>query len=338
MVSSKDVAKIANVSQATVSRVLNNKNVSNSTKKRVLKAIKELGYQPNEIARSLVMKETKTIALVSGSLTNAFFVESANTIINTLREFGYQTMVFFEGEIKLEEIFNTIKRHRIDGILFSSIQLDAPVIKEIQQSGIPHVFYIRKPRSGGNFVVLNNTKAAEILTEHLLDLGHRRIAYISGELNVSTLAERKIGFENVFLQRDMKTSDDLTCFCQPDLKNIKTIVNKLVELPDPPTAFFCATDNIALHCLDVVLARGLRVPEDISIAGIDNSDIAAHHAIQLTSVSQQQSVISKTAAKLLVEVIKEKENMSKFQMNHQIVVEPKLEVRRSTGPCRIKLH
>ncbi|MCG5026942.1 LacI family transcriptional regulator, partial [Anoxybacillus flavithermus] len=121
MISSKDVAKLAGVSQATVSRVLNNaKSVKPETRKKVLQAMEILRYQPNLIARSLVTNSTKTIALISGTLKNGFFVETTDSIINLATKHGYKTMVYFEGEAKLKDIVDTVMGNKVDGILMSS--------------------------------------------------------------------------------------------------------------------------------------------------------------------------------------------------------------------------
>ncbi|MDW7674039.1 MAG: LacI family DNA-binding transcriptional regulator [Bacillota bacterium] len=331
MTSSKDVAKMAGVSQATVSRVMNNpESVKPETRKKVQDAMAKLRYQPNLIARSLVTKSSRTIALISGTLKNDFFVETTDTIVNIAASRGYSTMVYFEGGAKLQDILNSIIGYKVDGVLLSSIKLDDPFFKEIEASGIPYMLFNRRPHSGGNYVVLDNQLAGEMLARHLLELGHRRIAYISGEINISTFYERKIGFEKAMGLAKIAIDKDLVHFKEnTSATEIEKLTSKLMNLPNPPTAIICATDEMALNCMNTIMAMGFGIPNDVSVAGIDDITISSHQAIQLTSVGQHKFKMGEIAVEQLIEMI---EQGDIYQKPKQIVFSPELFIRQTTGP------
>jgi DNA-binding LacI/PurR family transcriptional regulator len=329
MISSKDVAKLAGVSQATVSRVLNNsKSVKAETRKKVLQAMEILRYQPNLIARSLVTNSTKTIALISGTLKNGFFVETTDSIINLAMKHGYKTMVYFEGEAKLKDIFDTVMGNKVDGILLSSIKLDDPLFAEIERSGIPYMLFNRRPRNGGNYVVMDNVMAGELITKHLLDLGHERIAYITGEPNVSTFLERITGFENAMREFGVEIDPQLMFITNPTPTEVEKITWKLMNLDEPPTAIICATDAMALVCMDTIMSMGLSIPDDVSLVGIDDIKISSHRAIQLTSIGHHKFMMGEIAAENLIEMIQQ----GGLPKNpRQIVLKPELIVRKTTA-------
>jgi LacI family transcriptional regulator len=329
MISSKDVAKLAGVSQATVSRVMNNpESVKPSTRKKVLSAMEQLNYKPNLIARSLITNSTRTIALISGSLNNGFFVETTDSIVNLATKHGYKTMVFFEGSASTREIFDTVMGNKVDGILMSNITLDDPMFEELEHSGIPYMFFNRRPRHGGNYVVLDNIMAGKIITNHLLDLGHERIAYISGHMNLSTFYERKQGFELAMREANVEIRQELMCIINPTASEVEKTTWNLMQMKNPPTGIIYATDAMALIGMDTIMSMGFGIPEDISIAGIDDIKISSHHAVQLTSVAHHKFLIGDIAVESLIKMI---EDGDKFQTPHQIVLKPEIVVRKTTA-------
>jgi DNA-binding LacI/PurR family transcriptional regulator len=329
MSSSKDVAKLAGVSQATVSRVMNNpESVKPSTRKKVLWAMEQLHYKPNLIARSLITNSTRTIALISGSLNNGFFVETTDSIVNLATRHGYKTMVFFEGSAQKREIFDVVMGNKVDGILMSNITLDDPLFEEIEKSGIPYMFFNRRPRNGGNYVVLDNLMAGWMITNHMLDLGHERIAYISGQMSLSTFYERKLGYEKAMQEANVEIDPELVFIIDPTAPEVEKTTWKLMQLKNPPTGIIYATDAMALIGMDTIMSLGMRIPEDVSIAGIDDIKISSHHAVQLTSVAHHKFLMGEIAAESLIKMIEEGDKM---QTPHQIVLKPEIVVRRTTG-------
>jgi len=331
MVSSKDVAKKAGVSQPTVSRVLNNPDsVKPEKRDKVLRAMEELGYYPNLIARSLVTNTTRTIALISGTLKNDFFVETTDSIIHTAKQKGYKTIVYFEDENgdDIPDYWDSIMGYKVDGILLSQIRMDDPVLKKIESSRIPCVFFNRKPRNDSHYVVLDNVLAAHLLTRHLLDLGHRKIAYISGKTEYSTFYDRKLGFEFAMKEAQVRLIPELIYYINITDEEIERVVLGLLGRKERPTAIICVTDAMALTCMNIVLAKGLRIPEDISIAGMDDTHIASHQTIQLTTVGHHKFEIGKIAAENLIELI---EGTNDTGALRQVTLKPELIVRKTTA-------
>jgi DNA-binding LacI/PurR family transcriptional regulator len=327
MVSSTDVAKKAGVSQATVSRVLNNpERVKQKTRQRVLEAMEELGYHPNLIARSLVTKHTKTIALITGNLKNGFIVETIDSIINAATKKGYKTMVFFEGETNLQEILDMIQGYRVDGILISTLKIDDPLYSKIESSRIPCMQLNRKTRTANHYVVLDNMLAGRIITEHLIELGHRRIANITGAIDVSTLYERRKGIEQALSEAGIPLAAELSFMIEPHSMDALKALTKLMNEAEPPTAILCSSDAVALIVMDTLISMDYRIPQDISLAGIDNISISSHHAIELTSVGYRREGIGGIAIKYLIDMI---EGTTSEPIKH--VLMPELKVRNTTA-------
>ncbi|MCL6600322.1 MAG: LacI family transcriptional regulator [Alicyclobacillus macrosporangiidus] len=334
MVSSKDVARLAGVSQATVSRVLNNPTgVRHETREKVLKAMEQLHYKPNLIARSLITKSTKLVALISGSLSNGFFVETTDSIVQLLMRHGYKTIVFFDGTANLKDILDSVLSNRVDGILMSSIKLEDPLFDGILASGIPYVFFNRRPRTGGNYVVLDNELAGRLIAQHLLDLGHERVAYVSGPANISTFLERFTGFKTAMevagavLDSEMVMEVDAS---SPE--EVEKATWKLLNRDTPPSAVVYATDAMALIGMDVAMSMGYRIPEDVSVAGMDDIKMAAHAAIQLTTVRHHRFTMGEIAAEMLIDMM---EKCELAQSPRQIVLKPELVVRKTTARRRL---
>jgi DNA-binding LacI/PurR family transcriptional regulator len=329
MVSSKDVALAAGVSQATVSRVLNNpESVRSARRNKVLEAIERLDYQPNLIARSLVTSNTRTIAFISGSMRNNFFIDTMDSIINLANDRGYRTMIFFDGNVGLKDIWSTIKGQMVDGVILSLISMDDPVIEDIIHSPIPHMFLSRRPRSGGHFVEIDNQLAGELIASHIVGLGHRRIALLSGELEYSTFFGRKEGVDKVMAEANLPFEDGLVHYINTaSLSEIEKVVWKMMQRKEPPTAIICTSDAMAIACIDVLLGMGISIPGDVSISGIDDSKLSAHHSFQLTTVGHKVFEIGEIAAENLLEMIEHKE----MDKKRQIILRPELMIRQTTA-------
>ncbi|EGL82826.1 transcriptional regulator, LacI family [Caldalkalibacillus thermarum TA2.A1] len=329
MVSSKLVAKLAGVSQATVSRVINGSpHVRKETREKVERAMKELGYRPNMIARSLVLNRTKTLALISGGLENPFYSEVATAIINTATVKGYNTLVYFEQSHGMDEIIDEVLSHHVEGIIISSINLQHPIYDTLEQSGIPFIMINRKHQKEGHYVVLDNHTAGRLAMEHLVQLGHQRIGMVLGPANISTFLERKEGALQVLEENGIKFNPAYLQEVNLTAQDIKSAVTELVYLANPPTALLCGTDHIALIAMDILLSMNLRIPDDISVIGFDDIALAGHQAIQLTSVAHNIEQMGELGVNLLVNLIEEENNTSAYK---QIQLKPNLVIRNTTA-------
>ncbi|GBF12563.1 LacI family DNA-binding transcriptional regulator [Tepidibacillus sp. HK-1] len=331
MASSKDVAKLAGVSQSTVSRVINgSNNVRKETVQKVMKAMKELNFRPNNIARSLVKNKTNTLALISGHLHNPFFVETTTTIVNKASEKGYNTLVYFENQGNNMHIYQTVFSHKVDGIILSSIFIDDPVYYELEQLGIPFVMFNRRHRQGGNFVEIDNYKAATIATQHLVSHGHKKIAYIGGPVYTSTFLGRQNGYIDTLKKNDILVDSNLIKVTDTSEEDVIKAIDELMAIEfNRPTAILASTDSLAIFSINHLIRSGFKIPEDLSICGIDNIQISSHQSMQLTSVGVTSNKnMGEIAIRQLIKLVESKEKES---LPMQITLDPKLIVRRTTA-------
>ncbi|WP_175614967.1 LacI family DNA-binding transcriptional regulator [Piscibacillus halophilus] len=307
MVSSKDVAKFAGVSQSTVSRVLNNPRlVDAKTFEKVTKAMKELNYRPNSIARSLVKQQTQSIALISGPLHNPFFVETTTSIVNYSKERGYNVNVHFENFGDNMAVYQDVLNQKVDGIILSSILYEDPIYEELIKSEVPFIMFNRKHKKNGHYVEMDNVQAGRIATEHLLSLNHRKIVWIGGPLSMTTFKGRFDGFKEVMLEKGIEVSDHNCKTTDTSKSDIKKVLQEVLAVKERPTAIFAATDSIAIYLIDLLIEKGYRVPDDISVIGVDNIALSQHNSFQLTTVGmEEEKDLGRIAIEHLIEIINE---------------------------------
>jgi LacI family transcriptional regulator len=329
MVSSKDVAKLAGVSQSTVSRVLNNPaGVSKPALEKVKMAMSELNYRPNSVARSLVQKKTKSIALISGPLHNPFFVETTTAIVNYAAKQGYHVNVHFENMGDNMSVYKTVLSHQVDGIILSSIFYEDPVYEELDAMGVPFVMFNRKHQSGGNFVEKDNEQSGKLAMQHLLDLGHQDIAWIGGSLKTSTFYGRHKGYKDTLQKHSIHTPSSFVQITDTSRAGVFEAVSTIMANKTRPTAIFAATDSIANFAMDCLIEKGYSIPDDISLIGMDNVEWSGHQAIQLTTVGPKEGKnLGQLAIEQLMELIHHPE---KCKIPIQITVEPELIIRKTT--------
>lgn len=310
MVSSKDVAKLAGVSQTTVSRVLNAPDrVKKPTLDKVLKAIRELNYVPDANARSLVGQNSNTIALLSGPLHNPFFVDTTTAIVNYANEFGYKVNVQFVNDENLNEAYETAIGTKIDGVILSCILFDDPFFDRMKKMNIPFITYNRKHKNNDHFVEIDNFEAGYLSVKHLVDLNHKKISWVGGPLSVSTFKHRYEGFlqacEDFQLEIDnahILQTDTSKESCEAALKN-------LLDLKNKPTAICSGSDSIALNLLNSATTNGVKIPEELSIVGIDNVELSQHGMIQLSTIgSVSERNLGLLAIEQLIKNIENKKN------------------------------
>lgn len=330
-ISAYDVAKLAKVSQSTVSRVLNNyPYVKQETRDRVHKAIKELGFSPNEIARSLANKKTNTIGLIVEDISNAFYSETAHIILREAQKYDYEVIIVDSDtdEGSFGRSIDTLLRKRVDGIIIASVRLDNKEINSFFNSGFPIVTYNRRPYEIKNskYVVVDNKKGVKMAMEYLFDLKHKKIAYISGPLVYSTFYERYEGYKEALKDLGIEY-DDLIVY--KDILSYNQVFEfslNLMRSSDSPTAFFASTDQMALAIMDAASRSGRHIPFDVSVIGFDDINISSNPYINLSTVSQQKEELAVKALNNLIYQI-EGEN----EEDKKIILDPKLVIRRTTG-------
>ena len=302
--SSVDVARLANVSQATVSRVLNHPDkVGESTKRRVYQAIKELRYVPNENARNLVSGRSKVITLISGSLENPFFVDSTAFIVDYATARGYKVNIHIIDDADILETYRLVLANRPDGLIMSCILYDDLIIDHLQGLDLPFVSYNRRHKEKLNYVELDNFEAGRKGCLYLHEKGYESIFWVGGRQDVSTFRYRFEGFKATSNQcyRDdnmiMSVNDE-----QLDDAILTAQIMQWYQTTQGKKALFAATDSIAIKLLDLTKKMGLVCPSDIGILGIDNVELSQHAYINLTSVGSEDN-LGKLAIKALINQI-----------------------------------
>ncbi|MCL5995794.1 MAG: LacI family transcriptional regulator [Chloroflexi bacterium] len=329
----KSVAARAGVSVQTVSAVINNKpGITAKTRQRVMLAVQQLGYRPYSVARSLRTRRTRTIALVVSDIANPSFSTMASAAEDNAHSSGYSVVVYnTHDDITREANYmHTAIERWVDGVLFVSAEDQMTSLHTLRAAGIPSVAIDRIPENyTGASVTLDNVKAGCIAAEHLLSLGHRRIAHISGPLKLRLARERLGGFREAIacqgLDPDMYPPGQGNWECMAGFLAMQQL---LAQTP-PPTALFAANDRMAIGAMQAAYQAGLRVPQDISIVGLDDIEVAAFQIPPLTTVRQSFAELATRGVQLLLDLLAGKE-VSDWEKH--VVIEPTLIQRQSTAP------
>lgn len=337
----KHVAKVAGVSAQTVSRVLNNRpDVATATRQRILKIIDDLGYQPNIVARSLSQRRTYTLGVVTAGLKYTGPSRTLNGITNKAEELGYTLLLKelpgFEAH-DVNAILDYLLARQVDGIIWA--------VQEVgdnrQEFGtrlpaipVPIVFLTMKKRPGLNIVAVDNYAGGRQATEHLLNLGHRKIGHIAGPLAWWEARERKRGWEKRMAEADLPAENwvEGTWSSRSGVRSLKQL---LTQAPDT-TAVFAANDQMALGALHYAHRHGTRVPEDLSLVGFDNLAESAYYWPPLTTIAHDQFDLGCLAVREAVKAITSQQDVtSPSHQPQSIFIQPKLIVRGSSEPVAI---
>jgi len=334
----KDIAREAKVSAATVSLALRDKETSRvkpETRQRILKIASELNYKPNLVARSLVGKQTFNMGLVITTLMNPFYAEIAQDIINRARDKGYGVIAISVGngglETERQSVENLIDRG-VDGLIICSALRKEPIISELWNMGIPFVLVNRQvdqdPANPLMYsIVLDNQRGAFLMMEHLIRMGHKRIALFCGPQETSTGYDRQIGSIAALEANGLKADPALIFYGDFTREAGYSLTMKLLQVKRNPTAIFAANDHMAIGVLSALGEEGIKVPEDIAVVGFDDINIASVPGIDLTTVSQKKTIMGHLAVDHLVEQI----NGESTHLVKRIVLDPILVKRRTCG-------
>jgi DNA-binding LacI/PurR family transcriptional regulator len=284
------VAALAGVGVGTVSRVLNDsKAVSGSTRMRVLEAIAALDYEPSAAARALSTGRTSTIGIVAPFLTEPSVVERLRGATRRLAEAGYQVTLFDvqrpeQGESALRSL--SVKG-RVDGLLVVSLQPSAAQLERLAAAGIPVVLVDRRA-DGAPGVFIDDEAGGRLATEHLIGLGHRRIAFVGdlegGPFGFTSSEARRRGYEAALRDAEIKRRPLLVRRGPHRRDAARAATRELLALPDPPTAVFAASDHQALGVIEGAESAGVDVPERLSVVGFDDIELARYCG--LTTIAQ----------------------------------------------------
>ncbi len=304
-----DVAKLAKVSTATVSRVLNNTDkVREKTRKRVLDACAELDYSPNPIARRLSLGRTHIIAIVLPFLTLPSLVERLRGVQHALDETKYDLVPFSVGTPeKREARMNELSRKsRADGLMLISVPPTKDQAKRILTEGIPTIL-MDAYHPGLHRMILDDTKGGYLATKHLIELGHQKIAFVSdymeNPMGFSSMRKRYQGYRKALEESNIPFQSQFHKQGEHGREEAQKIAIELLQLPSPPTAIFAASDTQAIGVIDAAQKLGVEVPKELSIVGYDGIRDAEY--VNLTTIEQPLFESGTQAAELLLQVIED---------------------------------
>ncbi|WP_117170245.1 LacI family DNA-binding transcriptional regulator [Paraliobacillus sediminis] len=321
----KDVAKKANVSIATVSRILNNKpGYTKETEKKVLQVIQELGYHPNGIARGLINKRTHTIGILVPEISSMLISEFISGIEQVTHQHGSSVIVCHTESMgqKTRQYLQVLKEKQIDGIIFTSGVLKEDYYQLIKDTDIPMVLLATESYEFPvPYVKVNDHHAAYSATEYLINKGHRKIGMISGDKEDMIAGQPRInGFMQAMQAHELPVKDEWVV--SENGFSFKDGVNgfsKLIHQLDDITAVFAASDEIALGVLSAAYKMNIKVPDQLSVIGYDNLKIAEMSIPPLTSIAQPLVEMGKKATEMVFEMMDKKRGVESRIFPHEIV-------------------
>ncbi len=327
-VTANDVAKLAGVSSSTVSRVISdNPKISKATKTKVLKCMDELGYYPNANARSLAIKKTGTIGIIIPTtsedyFSNPFFSESIRGIIKGASNSGYDLLVSTNTEkgeeLKIIEKF--IKGSKVDGVILMTSRVDDKCIEYLKSIDFPFSLigstYNRDERI--NQVDNDNFLAAYELTKHIIDIGRKQVAMIVGDTDLIVSKKRIEGYKKALTESNMDFDEKLLFSGSFDEKTGYEYARQISEIKPLPDGLIVADDLVAFGAIKAFENLGINIPEDIAVASFNNSVLAKHSNIPLTSVDINAIELGRQAMNLLVEAIEDEVRGKKISIPYTI--------------------
>lgn len=328
----KDVAKKAGVSVSTVSKVFNNYNdIGEKTKAKVLKAAEELNYIPDVVARSLVKNESKRVGILiedykEDSSSRLFAFDIMMGFKRYAADHHYEVVLLSTTTEKQKRVplSKIIASKHIDGVFILGLKLSDPYFSEVKQEDFPCVLFdipIKRKRAGS--IGIDNLKGALLATEHLLELGHQKIALINGHGDAYVSKERLNGYLLALTRHDIPVDKDMIVESDFTENGGKKAMEDILQNHASVTAVFVASDLMAIGAVKYLQSIGKKVPEDISIVGFDDIESASHISPALTTIRQNRYELGRSAAVLLLNLISG-QNLS------NIMLEPELIVREST--------
>jgi LacI family transcriptional regulator len=331
----KDIARIAKVSHTTVSRALNDKSrIKNETKKKILDIAKELNYRPNFIARSLVMRRTKTLGLVITTIANPFYTELSQGIETTAIRLGYNIILCSTNyDLSVENQYIDMLRSKgVDGIIFTSAHMGDPNIIGLADEGFPIILVNRRTyhpmvREKVDYVGVDNILGGFLAVEHLIKLGHKRIGVIGGSSESSVGFERLQGGKKALAAYGLEEIGDY--FLEGDFLKGSGYQGgkKFLKMNEPPTAIFATNDYMALGTYQAIAEEGMKIPEEIALIGFNDIEFTSMKGIELTTIGQKKYEMGEVAVKTLLERIEGRETGP----SKEIILEPELIIRKTCG-------
>lgn len=333
MSSIKDVARRAHVSISTVSHVVNSTRfVSELSRKRVEAAIRELGYVPSAVARSLKSNSTKTLGMLIPNCTNPYFAEIVRSVEDHCFGAGYTLILCnTDDEPRRQSVYlQVLSEKRVDGLIIISTGNDSELLALLEGLTIPTVLLDREiSHVQCDLVETAHMQGAMMATDHLIALGHQRIACIGGPTDLNSSTQRIQGWRNALSKADL-SHDAAQLVWHSDFTSQGGFdaMKQVLQSPVKPTAVFVCNDLMGIGALSAAHEAGIRIPQDMSLVGFDDIELAHFTSPPLTTIVQPKHRMGVMAVDMLLERIQ-----SKRQQAKQVLLQPTLVVRASSGPA-----
>jgi len=325
----KEIAAIAKVSVATVSRALQRPEiVSEETRQRIHEIVKRLGYTPNALARNLRTARTRLIVALLPDIANPFFSEVIRGIEQVAYENGYSVLL---GEtqsnlVREQAYADMVAARQADGIITMFHRI--PTIPVDGRLPIVNACEYVKDRSISS-VYVDNVAAAATAVDYLVSLGHRDIAFVAGPSSSPICVDREEGYQMGLKRAGIRANPALAAVGDFSIEAGERAVDHLLAQGGAFTAVFCSNDEMAIGAMRALISRGLRVPEDVSVVGFDDIRFSRYTTPALTTLSQPKNALGREAMTMLIEILNDPEVPPRKR-----VLSAELVVRGSTGPCR----
>lgn len=304
-----DIGKAAGFSKATVSKVLRNEPyVKKSTREKILNIIKEIGYHPDEIARSLVTGKTiNFIGLILADITNPFFAEVALGVENAAKKINCNVILcntnYNQSEEK--EYIDILLRNRAQGIILTTPNIDDANIRYLLNINYPFVLITRRVKGlKTNIVTIDHFKASKQAVNYLIKKGHKKIAHFTGKDKNFGVIKREEGYKASLIENNLEVDKKLIFRSAVSLDGGYESAERMLKIKERPSAIFTIDDLIAIGAMECFKDNGYRIPEDFSVVGYDNINIAGLKAINLTTVNQPKFDLGVKSVEILSEQIK----------------------------------
>ena len=329
-----DISKKLNISAATVSRALNNNpKISEKTRKLVAKTASEMNYKQNRLAQALKQGRTNNVGIIVPYINRSFFSSVIRGIEEELNPHGYHVIICqsHEEEVNEADQLNTLLNTQIDGIFMSVSKTtqNTEHIKKAIDENTPVIFFDRKlDISGISSVVLDDFKAGYMSTEHLIEEGCKRIAHLSGDINLEIYKNRFEGYRAALKDHNIEFDENLVVQTNSKIESGIQAVNDLWNLDTKPDAIFSASDYAALGAIQELKTRKIKIPEEVCVVGFSNEPFTKYMELPITSIDQTPQMMGKIAAQVFLEQIKEDKTIT---IEKKVVLTPELFIRESSS-------
>lgn len=327
----KDVAQRAGVSISTVSRALNDTDypVRPETRRRVLDAVRELGFRPNDLARGLISSRSRTIGLIIPDISNPYYPELSLGVESTAAEHGYSVVFCNTGRSaeKLEQYVDVLLQKRADGIILAGGGTQSRQASQVLTDFELAVALVGRHNLPFPSVQIDNRKASKEATYHLLELGHQTVAFISGPLSLTSVQDRLLGYRDALAEHGLEPDDRLVREGDFEARSGYSAAMALLQGEPRPTAIFAANDRMAISVISAAADLGFNVPGDLSVVGFDDTIFASQIRPSLTTVAVPAFEMGRSVMKLLLGALNGEEVPQIEWLSAELVV------RESTGPA-----